>query len=195
MANVNHLSVNATVDGISNYAPLVIFVMMLTMFGLTGWMQYHFLKGVLDGKVEGIGYLIFLFPIVIQVLRFVTGFLSASFFKKGKWLLGALVLGFSIWLSIFEYGKVSDMAVVWTTLEVSAQPLTHSPTSNVTITRNIITGIMTVLIWGALVLEAFLAFWVSTVDDSEDEENEKLELKEVSFSSNGAAKKKAQSRS
>jgi len=70
--------------------------------------------------------------------------------------------------------------------------LTHSPTANVTITRNIITGIMTVLIWGALVLEAFLAFWVSTVEDSEEEDEEMVK---VGFSANGATKKKAKSRS
>ena len=203
MANVKHLNVNATIDGISDYAPLVIFVMMLTMFGLTGWMQYHFLKGVLDGKIEGVGYLIFLFPIVIQILRFVTGFLSASFFKKGKWLLGALVLGFSVWLSIFEYGKVSDMATVWTTLEVATEPLTHSPTSNVTITKNIIRGIMTVLIWGALVLEAFLAFWVaSAMDEPEQESEDGQEQAKIGFSTstngkvfstNGATKKHSRS--
>ncbi len=203
MANVKHLNVNATIDGISDYAPLVIFVMMLTMFGLTGWMQYHFLKGVLDGKIEGVGYLIFLFPIVIQILRFVTGFLSASFFKKGKWLLGALVLGFSVWLSIFEYGKVSDMATVWTALEVATEPLTHSPTTNVTITRNIIRGIMTVLIWGALVLEAFLAFWVaSAMDEPEQESGDDQEQGKIGFSTstngkvfstNGATKKGSRS--
>ena len=184
MANVKHLNVNATIDGISDYAPLVIFVMMLTMFGLTGWMQYHFLKGVLDGKIEGVGYLIFLFPIVIQILRFVTGFLSASFFKKGKWLLGTLVLGFSVWLSVFEYGKVSDMAIVWTTLDVTTQPVTHSPTS-VTITKNIITGIMTVLIWGSLVLEAFLAFWVSSVEQPEDATEGENDMATIGFSPSG----------
>ena len=192
MTNVKHLSVNDTIDSISNYAPLVIFVMMVTMFGLTGWMQYHFLKGVLDGKIDGVGYLIFLFPIVIQILRFVTGFLSASFFKKGKWLLGVLVLGFSIWLSIFEYGKVSDMAIVWTTLDITTEPVTHSPTS-INITKNIIRGIMTVLIWGALVLEAFLAFWVASSVESEGEDSESK--KPAIFSPNGSGKKKAVSRS
>lgn len=170
MANVKSLNVSSTIDSISDYAPLVIFMMMLAMFGLTGWMQYHFLKVALSGKIEGVSYLIFLFPIIVQVLRFVTGFLSASFFKKGKWLIGFLVLGFSIWLSVFEYGKVNDMTIVWTTLEVSTQPITHSST-NVNITKNIIRGIMIVLIWGALVLESFLAFWVSSVDEAEDKES------------------------
>jgi len=90
-----------------------------------------------------------------------------------------------------EYGKVADMAVVWTTLDISTQPVTHSPT-NVLITKNIIRGIMTVLIWGALVLEAFLAFWVaSSVQPADFTEGEN----DVVFSSNGATKKQAHSSS
>lgn len=177
MANVKSLNVSSTIDSISDYAPLVIFMMMLAMFGLTGWMQHHFLKAALSEKIEGVSYLIFLFPIIVQVLRFVTGFLSASFFKKGKWLIGFLVLGFSIWLSVFEYSKVDDMTTVWTTIDLSTEAVTHYPT-HVDITKNIIRGIMIVLIWGALVLEFFLAFWISSVAEEDSAEG----LTEKSFS-------------
>ena len=191
MANVNHLNVSDTIDSISSYAPLVIFIMMITMFSLTGWLQYHFLSGVLQGKFDGVNYLVFVFPVVVQVLRFVTGFLSASFFKKGKWVLGGLVLCFSVWLSIFEFSKVNDMADFWTNIDISTEALTHS-SATVSITQNIIKGIMTVLIWGALVLECFLAFWVGSSNreghkTSSGEMLNEERSNEVSFSTNGVA--------
>lgn len=184
MANVNRFDVNSTIDQISNYAPVVLFIMMVTMFGLTGWMQYHFLNGIFADKFKGAEYLVFLFPIVVQVLRFVTGFLSASFFKKSKWGYGVFVFLFSIWLSIFEYGEVKNMAIFWTDIDVSLQPLTHNDLS-VSVTKEIITGVMTVLIWGALVLEFFLAAWVGSASPTlpEQEDNN------ISFSANGTAKK------
>lgn len=158
MTKVNAFNVNSAIDGISEYAPVVVFLMMVIMFALTGWMQHHFLVGVLEG-IPGTNYLVFLFPLVIQVLRFVTGFLSASFFKKKKWGLGVFVFCFSVWLSVFEYGEVEGMANFWTQVDVDVKPLTHSDLK-VSITKEIITGIMVVLIWGALVLEFFLASWI-----------------------------------
>jgi len=184
MTKVNRFDVNSTIDKISNYAPIVLFVMMVIMFGLTGWMQFHFLKGIFADKFKGAEYLVFLFPIVVQVLRFVTGFLSASFFKKSKWGYGVFVFLFSIWLSIFEFGEVKNMAIFWTSIDVSLQPLTHNDLS-IEVTKEIITGVMTVLIWGALVLEFFLAAWVGssspTLSPSKDQA--------FSFSENGTNKK------
>ena len=184
MPKVKSFDVNSTIDQISNYAPVVLFVMMVVMFSLTGWMQYHFLDGIFQNKFAGAKYLVFLFPIIVQVLRFVTGFLSASFFKKSKWVYGTIVFLFSIWLSVFEFGEVKNMAIFWTNVDVDLKPLTHNELS-VSVTREIITGVMTVLIWGALVLEFFLAAWIgsSSPTPSEEEENN------VSFSTNGAAKK------
>lgn len=180
MAKVNAFDVNSAIEGISEYAPIVVFLMMVIMFALTGWMQHHFLVGVLEG-IPGTNYLVFLFPLVIQVLRFVTGFLSASFFKKKKWGLGIFVFCFSVWLSVFEYGEVEGMASFWTQVDIGVKPITHSDLK-VSITKEIITGIMVVLIWGALVLEFFLASWIgmgNTVDNDVDV-----------FSSNGASKDK-----
>ena len=178
MTKVNSFDVNSTIDKISDYAPVVLFIMMVVMFALTGWMQHHFLVGVFQDKFKGANYLVFLFPIVVQVLRFVTGFLSASFFKKGSWGFGIIVFCFSIWLSVFEYGEVDSMAVFWTTVDVDLQPITHNDFS-VSLTKEIITGIMTVLIWGALVLELFLAAWMGKSDRNGSK---------VSFSANGAKK-------
>lgn len=184
MTNVKSFDVNSTIDQISNYAPLVLFIMMVVMFGLTGWMQFHFLKGIFQDKFPGAEYLVFLFPIVVQVLRFVTGFLSASFFKKSKWTYGVFVFLFSIWLSIFEYGEVKNMAIFWTSFDVSLQPLTHNDLS-VSVTKEIITGVMTVLIWGALVLEFFLAAWVGSTSPTLPEQIDN----NISFSKNGTNKK------
>lgn len=184
MTNVKSFDVNSTIDKISSYAPVVLFVMMVIMFALTGWMQFHFLKGIFQDKFPGSGYLVFLFPIVVQVLRFVTGFLSASFFKKSKWGYGVFVFLFSIWLSIFEYGEVKNMAIFWTSFDVSLQPVTHNDLS-VSVTKEIITGVMTVLIWGALVLEFFLAAWVGSTAPTPSEQIDN----NISFSQNGATKK------
>jgi len=178
MTNVKAFDVNSTIDKISDYAPIVLFIMMVVMFALTGWMQHHFLVGVFQDKFKGASYLVFLFPIVIQVLRFVTGFLSASFFKKGSWGFGLIVFLFSIWLSLFEYGEVESMATFWTTVDVNLKPLTHNDFS-VSLTKEIIKGIMTVLIWGALILELFLAAWMG---------RSKKKVDHVNFSSNGAKK-------
>lgn len=184
MTNVNRFDVNSTIDKISDYAPIVLFSMMVIMFSLTGWLQYNFLKGILQDKFPGAEYLVFLFPFVVQILRFVTGFLSASFFKKSKWFYGIIVFLFSIWLSVFEFGEVEEMAIFWTSVDIDLKPVTHSEI-NISITKEIITGIMTVLIWGALVLEFFLAAWVGSASPTPlNTENEK-----VSFSANGATKK------
>jgi hypothetical protein len=180
MPKVKSFDVNSTIDNVSNYAPIVLFITMLVMFGLTGWMQHHFLKGIFQDKFPGATYLVFLFPIVVQVLRFITGFLSASFFKKSKWGYGVFVFLFSIWLSIFEYGEVENMAIYWTDFDVNLQPVTHNDLS-VAVTKEIITGVMTVLIWGALVLEFFLAAWVGSSSPTPP--------KEVTFSTNGATQK------
>ena len=165
-------SINSTIDQISNYAPVVIFSMILIMLGLTGWMQCQFLGGVLTALDAG--YLIFLFPIVMQVLRFVTGFLSASFFKKGSWIYGVIVFGFSVWLSVYEYGEVDKMAAYWTNLDISTRPLNHSE-ETLSITRDSIVGIMTILIWGALVLEFFLAAWLGSLTKVEVYEAEQID--------------------
>ena len=184
MANVKSFDVNSTIDKISSYAPVVLFVMMVVMFGLTGWMQFNFLKGIFKDKFLGAEYLVFLFPIVVQVLRFVTGFLSASFFKKSKWGYGVFVFLFSIWLSIFEYSEVKNMAIFWTDIDVSLQPITHNDLA-VAVTKEIITGVMTVLIWGALVLEFFLAAWVGSSSPTPSPSA----VGPVTFSTNGASKK------
>ena len=157
-------SINSTIDQITDYAPAVLFTMMCIMFGLTGWMQYQFYGGILPAFEQG--YLVFFFPIVMQVLRFVTGFLSGAFFKKRRWFMGLIVLMFSIWLSVYEYNEAKEMAIFWTDLDISARPITHSA-EILTITKDTIQGIMTVLIWGALVLEFFLAAWLGGTEKVE----------------------------
>lgn len=169
MTKVKAFNVSSTIDGISEYAPIVVFVMMVVMFALTGWMQHHFLVGVL-GDIPGTNYLVFIFPIIIQILRFVAGFLSASFFKKRRWALGICVFCFSVWLSVFEYEKVEGMANFWTQFDMDLKPVTHSDLK-VSITKDIITGVMVVLIWGALVLEFFLAAWMGFNHDLDENEN------------------------
>ena len=158
MIQSKNFSINDTIDGISNYAPLVMFVMMVVMFCLTGLMQHLFLDESMEAVPGGI-YVAFLFPIIIQVLRFVTGFLSASFFKKKRWILGVFVLLFSVWLSVFEYQTVDEMVLLWTQLDLSLEPITHSELK-IAITKEVLRGVMNVLIWGALILEIFLAAWL-----------------------------------
>ena len=137
---------------------------MLFMFAMTGWLQYTYISSVFTDVIPGASYIAFLFPIVIQVLRLVTGFLSASFLKKRRIFFGILVLLFSIWLSAFEYHKVEDMSLYWTSIEVDLEQVLQTEL-RVEISKNVITGIMTVLIWGALVLEFFLAAWLSATNN------------------------------
>ncbi len=184
MTNVKSFDVNSTIDKVSNYSPVILFATMVVMFCLTGWMQHHFLKSVFRDKFPGSEYLVFLFPIVVQVLRFITGFLSASFFKKSKWFYGIFVFCFSIWLSVFEFGEVDEMAILWTDFDIDLKPVTHNDMT-VGITKEVITGVMTVLIWGALVLEFFLAAWVGSASPTLLEQTNN----NVSFSQNGATAK------
>jgi hypothetical protein len=179
MTKVNSFDVNLTIDSISDYAPLVIFVIMVLMFTLTGWMQYNFLTSVFS-SIPGAGYLTFLFPIVLQILRFVTGFLSASFFKKKRWAFGLFVFCFSMWLSVFEFNEVHSMADFWANIDLNMKPIVHSELK-ISITKEIIEGVMTILIWGALVLEFFLAAWLG--------KSENIITPGAIFSTNGAVKK------
>ena len=116
MANVNHSSLKDGIESITEYAPIVLFVSILAMYGLTGWMQHHFMKDVLVASLNKVEMLSFQFPILVQTLRFILGFVCVSFFTKGRWFFGSLVFGLSIWLAVFEYSKVDKMAMFWTCL-------------------------------------------------------------------------------
>ena len=75
------------------------------------------------------------------------------------------------------------MAIFWTNVDVDLKPLTHNELS-VSVTKEIITGVMTVLIWGALVLEFFLAAWIGSSSPTPSIAT----TTNVPFSENGAAK-------
>ena len=184
MTNVKYSSLKDGIDTITDYAPVVIFVSIIAMYGLAGWIQHHFMRDVLISSLNKVESLSFQFPILIQSLRFILGFVCVSFFKKGRWFFGSLVFGLSIWLAVFEYSKVDAMATFWTDLELTTRAITHSDL-RIKITKDIIIGIMTILVWGALILEFFLAAWVGyddnlTVSDSSND---------IVFSSNGKGKK------
>ena len=191
MANVKHSSLTEGIEAITGYAPVVLFLSILAMYGLTGWMQHHFMRDVLVASISKVEALSIQFPILIQSLRFILGFVCVSFFTKGRWFFGGLVFCLSIWLALFEYSKVDKMAMFWTNVEVTTEAVTHSDLK-VKITSEIVVGVMTILIWGALILEFFLAAWVSSdnlVVTNPDPN------KTPTFSRNGTAKKTASSRS
>lgn len=163
MQSSKHLEINTAIDRISDYAPVVLFIMMLLMFCMTGWLQHKFLAGIFSDVIPDSKYIALLFPIVIQVLRLVTGFLSASFLKKGSYFFGVIVLLFSLWLSAFEYNEVGHMADFWTGVDLDLSVIVQADLK-VTISKSVISNVMTVLIWGAMVLEFFLAGWLTAVN-------------------------------
>ena len=141
------------------FAPVVLFtVLFLTLF-LTGYLQSHFYTSVFS-KVLPTEYLAVLFPVVIQVLRLVTGFLSASFFKKKRFLAGTVVFIFSLWVTMFEHNEAKHMGSYWVSTGIDLSTVVQSEMV-VTLTKDIITSMMQILIWSALFLELFLAVWVS----------------------------------
>lgn len=180
MANVNHSSLKDGIETITNFAPVVIFVSIVCMYGLTGWLQHHFMNDVLVASLSKVDALSFQFPILIQSLRFILGFICVSFFSKSRWFFGILVFLLSIWLAVFEYGKVEHIANFWTNVDVA-----EVSKLRLDITKDIITGVLTILIWGALILEFFLAAWVGYDYDLEESKNSNA----VDFSSNGKGKK------
>ncbi len=174
-------SINPTIDKIVEFAPLFLFTMLFIVLFLTGYLQRQFYTQVFTGVMEQTEYLAFLFPVVIQVLRLVTGFLSASFFKKHRYAAGIAVLIFSIWLTMFEHNEAKHMGEFWVNSSIDLSTVVQSEMS-LNLTKDIITSMMHILIWGALFLEIFLAVWLSF--DSSKNENEGYV-----FSQNGATKK------
>jgi len=194
MANVKHSSLSEGIEAITDYAPVVIFISIVAMYFLTGWLQHHFMKDVLVANLSKVEALSFQFPILIQSLRFILGFICVSFFSKKRWFFGVLVFMLSIWLAVFEFSKVEHMANFWTNIaDVNSSV-------KIEITKDIITGVMTILIWGALILEFFLAAWIGYDENnfSVVESNpsvieinpsipEGIKKNNTSFSSNGAS--------
>jgi len=179
-------SINQTIDKMVELAPVVLFSMLFLTLFLTGYLQSHFYTSVFS-SVLPTEYLAVLFPIVVQVLRLVTGFLSASFFKKKRFVAGVVVFLFSIWLTMFEHHEAKSMGEYWVTMSVDLSTITQVDTV-VTLTKEVITSMMHILIWGALFLEFFLAVWVSM--KSNQAQNKKPQSV---FSGNGAAKPKGSS--
>lgn len=170
-------SIDSTIAKIVDFAPIVLFTMLFLVLFLTGYLQQHFYATVFTTVLEQTEYLAFLFPLIIQVLRLVTGFLSASFFKKRKFIAGIAVFVFSIWLTMFEHNEAKHMGEYWVTATADLSTVVQTE-ATITLTKDIITSMMHILIWGALFLEFFLAIWLSMRTKST-----------TVFSSNGADKK------
>ena len=190
----NKFSIDDTINTITNYAPVVLFIMLLLTLVSTGYLQREYYTSVYDGILVDTQYIAFLFPVIIQTIRLITGFLSASFFKKRKFLFGTLVFIFSLWLTVFEHNEASHMGIFWTTIDFDLTTLTQIQEAKLQLTRDGITIMVRILVWSALLIELFLAFWLGM----KKETDEKVEYVDVleDFSSNGTVKtQRAKSRS
>ena len=170
----------------SDFAPVVLFVVMLLMFISTGYLQREYYNNVFTDALESTDFIALLIPIVIQTLRLVTGFLSASFFKKRRFLMGVFVFLFSLWLTGFEHREAMHMGDYWTVMELDITTLTQVENTKLQLTKNSITDVVRILVWGALVLEFFLAMWLGAKKESTSNDDEYAEV----FSSNGTSKKR-----
>lgn len=157
---MSNLKINQTITKIADYSPIILFTVMFMIFATTGYLQHEYYLTIYDGILTDTMYVAFLFPVIVQTLRLVTGFLSSSFFKKGRYFFGVLVFLFSLWLTVFEHNEAANMGQFWTTLEVDLSTVTQIENSKILLVEDSITVMIRILIWSALVLEFFLAFWL-----------------------------------
>lgn len=181
-------SANSMIDQLSSYTPIILFVTMLLLFLIVGIIQNQFYSELfLVAMPEKAGFIGLTIPVVIQILRLTSGLLSASFFKSKRFFLGVCVFAFSIWLSMFEHNEVKHMAEIWgsVTLLEADNIVVPMMQKKIELSTNALEAIMQVMIWSALILELFLAFWLS---------GNKSETNKIvpSFSTNGKAKGKKQ---
>ena len=180
-------TLSATIDTMTEYAPAVLFIVMLLIFATTGYLQMVYYTKIFEGALEETDFVAVLIPIVIQSLRLVSGFLSASFFKKGRYVVGFFVLVCSLWLTGFEHREAEHMGAYWTTIDISLTTLTQVEGAKLELTQNAIVSVVHILVWSALVLELFLALWLGTGKSKKSDADDLLE----DFSNNGTGQRKA----
>ena len=157
-------SANSMIDQLSSYTPVILFVTMLLLFLIVGILQNQFYSELFTTAMpEKAGFIGLTIPLVIQILRLTSGLLSASFFKSKRFFLGTMVFAFSIWLSMFEHNEVKHMAEIWGSITIVEESNILLPMmqKKIELSTNALQQIMQVMIWSALVLELFLAFWLS----------------------------------
>lgn len=184
---MSNLKINDTITKIVNYSPVVLFTVMFLIFGVTGYLQHEYYLNIYDGILEDTMYVAFLFPLIIQTLRLVTGFLSSSFFQKGRYLLGVLVFAFSLWLTLFEHNEAANMGQFWTTIEIDISTATQIEDSKILLVQDSITIMIRILIWSALGLEFFLAFWLTMTSKKQNKKDDNyVIIEKEKKSKNGA---------
>lgn len=191
MTKVN--KVDDSINSIVSYAPVILFVVMFAIFAATGYLQHQYYLNIFDGILDDTMYVAFLFPVIVQSLRLVTGFLSSSFFRKGKYLFGVLVFLFSLWLTLFEHNEAQHMGEFWTIVEIDTSTITQIPDTKLVLVQDSIIIMIRILIWSALALEFFLAFWLGmgakkTDDSKMAQESNYVKIPSPKKSSNGIAK-------
>ena len=188
-------SANSMIDQLSNFTPVILFVTRLLLFLIVGILQNQFYSELfLTAMPERAGFIGLTIPIVIQILRLTSGLLSASFFKSKRYFLGVMVFAFSIWLSMFEHNEVKHMAEIWgnITLLESDNILLPMMERKVELSTEALQSIMQVMIWSALILELFLAFWLSGTKPENEGTKEDF-LKDFSTNGNGKKRQKTAS--
>lgn len=182
------LNIDSTINKISDFAPVVLFVVMILIFVATGYLQNEYYKIVFASALEDTMYIAFLFPVIVQTLRLVTGFLSASFFKKQRYFIGSMVFLFSLWLTVFEHKEAMHMGQFWTAINIDLTTITQMENAKISLVKDSITTMVRILVWSALVLEFFLAFWLGMKkDDILTNKLQNVNIKKTKATSNGVA--------
>jgi len=185
---VTKFKVDSSINKISDYAPMILFVTMFAIFAITGYLQHEYYRTIFTGILDDTMYVAFLFPLIVQVLRLVTGFLSSSFFRKGKYFLGVLVFLFSLWLTVFEHNEAANMGEYWTAIELDISVTQID--SKIILVQESIVMMVRILIWSALVLEFFLAFWLGmgAKEQGSKEQDNYIKIPNEKKQGNGIAK-------
>lgn len=176
-------SAQVLIQELTDYAPLALFIAMLSAFLFMGVLQNQFYHTVFSASLPELAIFLGLgSAIIMQVCRMASGLTSAFHFKNGAFFKGILALAFSVALSWMEHTEAAHMAKMWANDDLSADAYLL---------------ILRFVIWTALALEFSLAITVRspapTLNENADNADyvkiEALELDEnldKSFSSNGS---------
>ena len=175
MSKGKNLSFGQAMGMVAEAAPIMLLISMLGCFAFIGYTQYlfyshEFAKGMGDNATLFGG----LAAVMIQVCRIASGLSSSLHYKRGNIFSALTIFCFSIGLSFWEWHEVEALSGM---IGGSASLF-----------------LLKFCVVVSLALEFGLASTIEKSDievytDESDKENE------VSFSSNGATKKKVKSRS
>ena len=171
---------NSLLNGLIAHSSTLLLVAMILSFALMFGIQMFYYADLFKNALPNAGFAFgvgICIGLMTQLGRFAFGVSGAFEFAKGYYAKGAGGLLFSFCITLFEAFEVQAIAKKWSNGDADL----HDP----------ILLLFQFLIWTGFCLELRLAMNVSGGSTSEITEGKK----DVGFSSNGSAKKKAKSHS